>query len=229
MANTPAVILALESSAGQATAAVFCDGKLKGQAAHVATHGHAAWMIPLAQDAVAEAGLGFAHLTHIIAGRGPGSFTGIRVALAAAKGLALSLKIGATGVSSLAGMAALVKSQHQAVMPRQIIACVDSRRGSLFFQEFSPDGTEVSAIIDGDINAVIDHIAGINAPVLIAGHQADEIAAGSDDAIAMADIAPDAGGLLAHYHSTASSIEDQHDMVDIEPLYLSAPLLGPRS
>ena len=83
------VILALESSADRASAAVVRTGMPGIQHLHEARHGHAALISELARAALAEAGVEPDEITHVAAGRGPGSFTGLRVALAAAKGLSL--------------------------------------------------------------------------------------------------------------------------------------------
>ena len=80
------VILALESSADRASAAVVRTGMPGIQHLHEARHGHAALISELARAALAEAGVEPDEITHVAAGRGPGSFTGLRVALAAAKG-----------------------------------------------------------------------------------------------------------------------------------------------
>ena len=85
---TGQAILAFESSADQASAAIIADGIAR-QHVHAARHGHAALITELARAALEEAGLSAREVTHVAAGRGPGSFTGIRVALAAAKGLRL--------------------------------------------------------------------------------------------------------------------------------------------
>ncbi len=72
-------------------------------------------------------------------GVGPGNFTGIRIAVSAARGLALSLGIPAVGVSSL---------EAQAYdQPRPIWSLIDARRGALYAQVF-PDGTP--RLIDGE-------------------------------------------------------------------------------
>ena len=86
LGNRTPVILAIESSADMASAAVLANGAVV-QRAHRARHGHAAQITELARGALAEAGISADDLTHVVAGRGPGSFTGIRVALAAAKDL----------------------------------------------------------------------------------------------------------------------------------------------
>lgn len=223
------VILALECSAGQATAALSHNGEVIVQTSHIAAHGHAAWMIPLAQDAVKQSGFSFDQLSHIVAGRGPGSFTGIRVALAAAKGLALSLRIGATGLSSLAGMAAQMKKDKMA-KDRHLITSIDSRRGSMFVQSFLPGGTPLTDIRDGDINLVKALIAEYDVPWAVSGIAAKDVGDLNGDVISVDCEGPEATGLLGHFEQMMTeNIQGEAQFIDLDPLYLSAPLLGPRS
>ena len=127
-------MLALESSADRASAAVLRTGMPGIQHLHEARHGHAALISELARAALAEAGVEPDEITHVAAGSGPGSFTGIRVALAAAKGFSLATGAAGTGVSCLAAAA------HGA-SPRadggHVIATADTRRGSYFAQQSS--------------------------------------------------------------------------------------------
>ena len=139
------VILALESSANRASAALVRAGMPGIQHLHEACHGHAALICELARAALAEAGIEPDEITHVAAGRGPGSFTGLRVALAAAKGFCLATGAYGTGVSCLAAAA-------HAASPRaadgHIIATADTRRGSFFAQLFTATADPLSKIIE---------------------------------------------------------------------------------
>ena len=84
--------LGLEASGDMASAAVRENGVTTGYAEHKARHGHAETLIALVQNALDAAECSFGHLTMIAAGCGPGSFTGIRVCLAAASGFAIANK-----------------------------------------------------------------------------------------------------------------------------------------
>ncbi|MEC7362390.1 MAG: tRNA (adenosine(37)-N6)-threonylcarbamoyltransferase complex dimerization subunit type 1 TsaB [Pseudomonadota bacterium] len=146
---TRQVILAFESSADQASAAIIADGIAR-QHVHAARHGHAALITELARAALEEAGLSAREVTHVAAGRGPGSFTGIRVALAAAKGFALAAGAEGIGVSCLAAMAQAARHSGQELADMRIVATVDTRRGSFFCQAFDPDGPVADAIVEMD-------------------------------------------------------------------------------
>lgn len=94
--------------------------------------GQAERLMPLVEQALKAADTQLSDLDAIAVGIGPGNFTGIRLSVAAARGLALSLKIPAIGVSSLEA-AAEGQSKH-------VIAVLDARRGAAYAQHFDWDG-----------------------------------------------------------------------------------------
>ena len=96
------VILALECSGNAASAALIAVGNIIGFKEHKARHGHAETLISLVQEAVLMAGCRLDAVTHIAAGCGPGSFTGLRVCLSAAKGYSLALGATPIGINGLA-------------------------------------------------------------------------------------------------------------------------------
>ena len=146
------VILAIESSADMASAAVITAEGRAVQQVHMARHGHAAQITELARGALAEAGVSADDLTHVAAGRGPGSFTGIRVALAAAKGFVIATGASGIGVSCLAAMAYAVRDSHgDAGQP--VLATADTRRGSFFAQLFDRHGVPLDDITEIDPDA----------------------------------------------------------------------------
>ncbi len=93
--------------------------------------GHLARLLPLAELALADAGLGWESITRIGAGAGPGGFTGLRIGLATAAGVALANDVETVPLSSLALLAA-----GCAPVPA-LLALVDARRGELFAQRFT--------------------------------------------------------------------------------------------
>lgn len=94
-------ILAFDTSAAHCAAALFCDGRV------IATHvddmarGQAEHLMPMLEDFLDRKGKSWSDLTRIAVGIGPGNFTGIRISVSAARGLALGLGIPAVGVSTL--------------------------------------------------------------------------------------------------------------------------------
>lgn len=94
--------------------------------------GHATRLLPLADRLLAQAGLGWDSLQRIAVGVGPGTFTGLRVGIATARGLAQSLALDLVGVSSLQALAH--HALHESVADHQgpVIAAIDARRGEAF-------------------------------------------------------------------------------------------------
>lgn len=93
--------------------------------------GQAERLMPMLEEMLAEAGAGWRDLTTIGVGIGPGNFTGVRISVAAARGLALSLGIPAIGVSRLQALA------EDGPLPVTVLE--DARRGEAYRQHF-PDG-----------------------------------------------------------------------------------------
>jgi tRNA threonylcarbamoyladenosine biosynthesis protein TsaB len=101
--------------------------------------GHAEALIPRIAEIVASAG-GFATIDRIAVTVGPGSFTGIRVGLSAARALALALQRPAVGVSTLAALAAPFIEGDDYI---PIAVAVDARNDRVFFQMFAPGGRTI--------------------------------------------------------------------------------------
>jgi tRNA threonylcarbamoyl adenosine modification protein YeaZ len=102
--------------------------------------GQAERLVPLLEEVLAEAGLGWQDLTALAVGTGPGNFTGVRIAVAAARGLALGLGIPAVGVTRLEALA------HG--LPRPVIVIEDARRSQAYVQLFTPGGAGVAHLVD---------------------------------------------------------------------------------
>jgi tRNA threonylcarbamoyladenosine biosynthesis protein TsaB len=135
-------ILALDTSMGACSAAVLrSDGAARDLSARLErmARGHAEALMPMVAEIMAETGLTFAELDLIAATLGPGSFTGVRIAIAAARGLALVTKARLYGTDSLTVMArtALARGTLGAA-PFAVAA--DARRGMLYFGLYDEAG-----------------------------------------------------------------------------------------
>ena len=94
-------LLAFDTSAAHCAAALFCDGRVVATHVDEMARGQAEHLMPMLEDFLARKGKRWSDLTRIGVGIGPGNFTGIRISVAAARGLALGLGIPAIGVSTL--------------------------------------------------------------------------------------------------------------------------------
>ncbi|MBU2959524.1 tRNA (adenosine(37)-N6)-threonylcarbamoyltransferase complex dimerization subunit type 1 TsaB [Citreicella sp. C3M06] len=92
--------LGFDSSAAHCAAALLKDGVVIARHSEDMSRGQAERLMPMLEELLAAQGVGWPDLTRIGVGTGPGNFTGIRIAVAAARGLALSLGIPALGVTT---------------------------------------------------------------------------------------------------------------------------------
>lgn len=115
------------------------------------TANHSQVLLPLIQSVLDRAGLAFGDLSAIVVTVGPGSFTGIRVGLSTAKGLAYGTGLAVTGVSTLAAMSRCVADVEGLVVP-----VIDARKGEVYTAVFKHRGgacsrcMEDSLILAGD-------------------------------------------------------------------------------
>ena len=124
-------ILAIDTCLDACSVAVCADGQALAAASEPMTRGHQERLAPLAAALMAKSGLAFKELDRIAVTVGPGSFTGLRVGLAFAKGLALALDIPCVGIGALEALARTVSS-HAGF----IAACLDAHRGQIYLQVF---------------------------------------------------------------------------------------------
>ncbi|MCG6557482.1 tRNA (adenosine(37)-N6)-threonylcarbamoyltransferase complex dimerization subunit type 1 TsaB [Ruegeria sp. 1NDH52C] len=104
------VILAFDTSAAHCAAALLVGDRIVAATAEEMTRGQAERLMPLLEEMLREAGLGWRDLDGIGVGIGPGNFTGIRISVSAARGLALGLGIPAVGVDGFEARAPLTPS-----------------------------------------------------------------------------------------------------------------------
>lgn len=125
-------ILAFETSAKSASAALLEDGKLIGEYYQNCGQTHSRTLMKMAQDLLENCGVAVKDLTAVACAAGPGSFTGVRIGVAAAKGLAWGAEKPCVGVSTLEAMA------QQATQFDGIICCaMDARREQVYNAVFS--------------------------------------------------------------------------------------------
>jgi tRNA threonylcarbamoyladenosine biosynthesis protein TsaB len=125
------IVLGLDTAVGACSAAVLADGRPLAVLSEPMLRGHQERLAPMVREAMELAGLAFDRLDRVGVTVGPGSFTGLRVGLAFAKGLGLALGIPCVGVGTLEALAA---SEPGADLTLSVI---DARRGQVYLQAFS--------------------------------------------------------------------------------------------
>ena len=124
------IVLALDTANGACSAAVLKDGVVLAAFSEPMMRGHQERLAPLVREALSEAGIAASDLDRIGVTVGPGSFTGLRVGLAFAKGLALALGRPCIGIGSLEALAASAPGAGLTA------AVIDAKRGQVYLQVF---------------------------------------------------------------------------------------------
>jgi tRNA threonylcarbamoyladenosine biosynthesis protein TsaB len=128
-------ILALDTASAQCSVALLLDDVLL--VSSVATaRDHAQLLLPMIDALLAEAGTGLRQLDGIAFGRGPGSFTGVRVAASVTQGLALGSGLPVRPVSDLRALAEQARRRAGQWGSGTILACMDARMGEVYWGTF---------------------------------------------------------------------------------------------
>jgi tRNA threonylcarbamoyladenosine biosynthesis protein TsaB len=138
------LILAIDTALDACAAGVLDTdaGRLIAQESQAMRRGHAEALMPLIARVMTQSGLSFSALDRVAATTGPGSFTGLRVGLSAARGIALAANKPVVGVTTLTAYAAAVVSEHG---EHPVIAAIDARHDHVYFQVVGGDGTSLIA------------------------------------------------------------------------------------
>jgi tRNA threonylcarbamoyladenosine biosynthesis protein TsaB len=219
-------ILAIDTALAAASACVMTQGEAEPVAGETLfmERGHAEVLLPLIDRVMARLDGGFAALGRVAVTVGPGSFTGIRVGIAAARAFGLACNIPVVGVSVLAALAASLRSWPSA--GSVAVAVIDARHGNVFFQVFDPAGPPLAP---PRLASLGDAVAGLGAgPFRMTGPGAVLLAAEAQRRGLRADVvgdrvAPDIA-LVARL-----GLESDPSLAEPRPLYLKAPDAQPQS
>jgi tRNA threonylcarbamoyladenosine biosynthesis protein TsaB len=166
-------VLAFDCAGARCAAGVAVDGALAASREAAMQRGQAEVLVPMIGEVLAAAGLGFGDLDLIAVTVGPGSFTGLRIGIAAARGLALASGLPCIGVPSFAAVAAGVPLACRDGRP--LAVALESKRAELFLRCFAPDGSPLgpAALVAPDAAQA----ALPPGPILVAGGGAPRFAA----------------------------------------------------
>jgi tRNA threonylcarbamoyladenosine biosynthesis protein TsaB len=186
-------VLAIDTALGACSACVVSDDVLEPLTSEtlLMSRGHAEALLPLVDRVIARLDGGFASLDRVAVTIGPGSYTGLRVGIAAARAIGLAAGIPVVGVTTLSALLASAVSTEKR---RLCAAAIDARHGQVYFQAVAPGGrTVVAPALIGMRDAV--RLIGTGAVTLI-GSGAPAIAVealtcGIDAVVNDASAAPD--------------------------------------
>jgi len=202
------IVLGLDTCLNACSVAVLDGETMLAHRSEAMARGHQERLAPMAQAVMADAGLPFDRLERIGATVGPGSFTGLRVGIAFAKGLASALGIPAVGVGALEALAAEA--------PGLVAAVIDARRDQLYLQVFE-EGVALmapDALPLGTAAARLAELA-MGRPLTLIGSGAPQLA----DAAPGAEVRTPEGCDARLVASLAAA----RPATPIRPLYLRAP------
>lgn len=222
-------VLAFDTCLGAVSAAVRWQGGrgewLLREAYEARATGHAERLFPMIAEIMESAGLAFSAIDRIAVTAGPGTFTGVRVGIAAARAFALATGKPVVAMTSLAVMA------HRAGMllgaareGRPLVVAVDARRGMVYLQRFDPGGQQESEALlltpEGAASAIAQ------GPALIVGSGAALVAdavtaAGGAAEVRLPDLQP-------HARFLALAAPDLVPVTALKPLYLRQPDVKPQ-
>lgn len=161
------LILAFETSAKAAGVALLDDKKLLGESYQNTGLTHSQTLLLMAQDLLKSCGFGTDDVTHLAVAAGPGSFTGIRIGVAAAKGFAWGASLPCYGVSTLEAMAAQLGAWQGYVCP-----VMDARRSQVYNALFHVECGKCTRIRDDRAVSLQDlgaELRNLSEPVFLVG------------------------------------------------------------
>ena len=161
------LLLAFETSAKAASVALFRDETLLGECYQNTGLTHSQTLMVMAQDLLKQCGFAPADVTHTAVAAGPGSFTGVRIGVAAAKGFAWGKEIPCYGVSTLEAMATGLGQWNG-----HICACMDARRNQVYNAIFLAKEGILTPVAKDRAIALADlktELARIDGPITLVG------------------------------------------------------------
>ena len=212
------LILAIDTALDACSAAVLDteNGKVASESLPM-VRGHAEALMPLIARVMKESGIAFASLDRIAVTTGPGSFTGLRVGLSAARGIGLAANKPVVGLTTLTAYAAPVVGQNA---EQPVISAIDARHDHVYFQVVSGNGGSLIRPRVGPIEEALGasrfgapHLVGNAANILADRWPAHALPPFKVDALAAPDIA-----WVAWLGAAVSP-----DTAPARPFYLRAP------
>jgi tRNA threonylcarbamoyladenosine biosynthesis protein TsaB len=160
------LILAIDTALDACSAGVLDSnaGVMIAQESQAMKRGHAEALMPLIGRVMKASGISFAELDRVAVTTGPGSFTGLRVGLSAARGIALAADKPVVGLTTLTAYAAPVVSQNS---QQPVIAAIDARHDQVYFQVVSGDGNSLIRPRVAPIEEALDASSRFGPPHLV--------------------------------------------------------------
>lgn len=211
------IVLAIDTSGSGCSAAVYDSesATVLGHAGADLGRGHAERLMEFVDEALAAAARPLSDIDRIAVTVGPGSFTGIRVGVAAARGLALALGKATVGVSTLEVIAGGLRA---ATPGRAVLVAIDAKRDEVYVQAFDAAGVAMGAPEALSVEAARERFSGF-----------DGILGGSGAHLVVPDTSPEAPELIDIAVVARLGAAADPASAKPRPLYLRGPDAKPQA
>lgn len=214
-------LLAIETTTNVASIAVYHGPKLASELIINHNLTHSKTLLPNLKKVLEDAGMGFKDLDYIACDIGPGSFTGIRIGLATAKGLCQALNIPLIPVSSVASLTYNIRYVNGLICPM-----IDARRSQVYTGLFKADGRGSIHQIRGnqpvDLSEIFKWLGDETENIYVLGDGVEKYLTDQDASSNIIFVAP----YLANCRASSvgayalDHLENQQDYHSVEPVYL---------
>ena len=219
-------ILGFDTATSACSAAVWEDGRIAARRFEPMSRGQSERLMPMVREVLSEAGADFPDLDLLAVTTGPGAFTGLRIGLAAARGMALAGDLACFGVTTLDAVAAGVSETER--QKANVLVVLDSKRAEVYAQAFRSDLrplSEVQVLMPADLAALMATGEGDADCVLVAGDGAGQVIQalkdkGIEAVLSTAPGVPDAATVAA---IAAERWFPDQPAEPLRPLYLRPP------
>ena len=219
-------ILGFDTATSACSAAVWENGRIAARRFEPMSRGQSERLMPMVREVLSEAGADFPDLDLLAVTTGPGAFTGLRIGLAAARGMALAGDLACFGVTTLDAVAAGVSETER--QKANVLVVLDSKRAEVYAQAFRSDLrplSEAQALMPADLAALMANGEGDADRVLVAGDGAGQVIQalkdkGIEAVLSTAPGVPDAATVAVIAAERWSSDQPAEPL---RPLYLRLP------
>lgn len=167
------LILGIDTSAKIASVALMEDGRLLAENTVYTTLTHSQIILPMVKRLLEDAGRDIKDVNAVAISAGPGSYTGLRIGIAAVKGMCMGLDIKAVGVSTLEALAYNLKC-----VKADILSVMNARRDVMYFGHYCSDGDKITRKSDDTVcstDTVADAVKGVDGDIWLVGDLAQNI------------------------------------------------------
>lgn len=215
-------ILGIETATAVCGAAIVRDGRVVAETHVLAPRSHSERLLLLVDEVLRSAGVEASALDAIACSIGPGSFTGLRIGLSVAKGLAFATKCAIVPVPTLEALAERAVADGRVAPGAMVLAAIDARRDEVYAALYRRDGDALTELLPSAAHAVGALVATLEAGVVLVGDGGAKVAGAAPGRLS----APPAGsegcraGAVATNGARRFTRGERADIATLEPAYV---------